>query len=536
MSRIKKITLGLFAASILLLPLTAHAHSAPINTLVIGLDASGSMRGTGIKESISATNQLVTGLTNIKTLKIFTFTDKVIPLGDVKDLASVKGGGETALYDTIWQLALISRDLGASLIIFTDGKDSKSKFSPYELNNRLSALPVAVNFVVYKPQPEDLQVLNTISKAHGGQVYQARDTKSLIEVFGQAVSAIDTSAPKNPAIAQPKVEKVQSTTESGFNFFALIMAIAVALISYLVFKLVSDWQEQDRLKGTWSTLLENYQSRSAESEDNRNTSANALPAIWPKNWQRHPISKWVGDTSLIAPKIRDGRKREFLFVLILIASAVLLLLINIPLLVVIPLTTITGLLLLRSMANSAMTKLQKDFETELPSALKLIASSLSGGLSFLQALDSFSSDGKGQVAFEFRRALSEIQMGAPIERALGDVAERMKSEDLKWVVFAFTVQREVGGGLAKILQSCAETIEERASLRQEIRTLSAEGRISAYVLMLLPIGIFAFLSLFKPEFIALFWQESIGQAMLLLVVLLMTGSWIWMQNLIKVRT
>ncbi|NDH38424.1 MAG: hypothetical protein EBX77_03925 [Actinobacteria bacterium] len=146
---------------------------------------------------------------------------------------------------------------------------------------------------------------------------------------------------------------------------------------------------------------------------------------------------------------------------------------------------------------------------------------------------SFSADGNSQVAREFRRALSEIQMGSPVEKALGDVADRMQSEDLKWVVFAFSIQREVGGGLAKILQTSAETIDNRSSLRQEMRTLSTEGRISSYILMLLPPGIFLFLLATKREFISLFWVESIGQGLLVLVIMLMGLAWIWIRRLVN---
>ncbi|NCX33394.1 MAG: hypothetical protein EBX26_04745 [Actinobacteria bacterium] len=206
---------------------------------------------------------------------------------------------------------------------------------------------------------------------------------------------------------------------------------------------------------------------------------------------------------------------------------------RLPLILALTLSLLSASISLRLLAERARRKLRLHFENELPSSLRLIASSLASGLSFLQALDSFSDDGDSQVAREFRRALSEIQMGSPVEKALGDVADRMQSEDLKWVVFAFSIQREVGGGLAKILQTSAETIDNRSSLRQEIRTLSTEGRISSYILMLLPPGIFLFLLATKREFISLFWVESIGQGLLVLVIMLMGLAWIWIRRLVN---
>ncbi|NCV44498.1 MAG: hypothetical protein EBW15_06875 [Actinobacteria bacterium] len=87
--------------------------------------------------------------------------------------------------------------------------------------------------------------------------------------------------------------------------------------------------------------------------------------------------------------------------------------------------------------------------------------------------------------------------------------------------------------MAKILQTSAETIDNRSSLRQEIRTLSTEGRISSYILMLLPPGIFLFLLATKREFISLFWVESIGQGLLVLVIMLMGLAWIWIRRLVN---
>jgi hypothetical protein len=174
------------------------------------------------------------------------------------------------------------------------------------------------------------------------------------------------------------------------------------------------------------------------------------------------------------------------------------------------------------------------FESELPAALKMLAGSLAAGLSFLQALHAYAEDGKGASAQEFRRALSEIQLGVPVERALESVADRMKSDDLKWAVSAFAIQREVGGSLASILKSTAETIESRFELRREIKTLSAEGRISTYVLMALPGLIFLFLALLRPSYISFYVTQPLGNLILLLVSISLGASWIWMRSLVRI--
>ena len=174
------------------------------------------------------------------------------------------------------------------------------------------------------------------------------------------------------------------------------------------------------------------------------------------------------------------------------------------------------------------------FERELPGALKMLAGSLSAGLSFLQALSAYAEDGQEVSAKEFRRALSEIQLGVPIERALESIAIRMKSEDLRWAVSAFAIQREVGGSLATILNSTAETIESRFELRREIQTLSAEGRISSYILMALPIGIFIFLTVVRPNYVGVFITEPLGNLLLLFTCLGLVTAWVWMKKLVRI--
>ncbi len=137
----------------------------------------------------------------------------------------------------------------------------------------------------------------------------------------------------------------------------------------------------------------------------------------------------------------------------------------------------------------------------------LIASALRSGLSFQQGLDSSAADGKGEVSRQMRRALREAQMGSLLEPALGRVADRMHSEDLRWTVLALGIQREVGGNLSNILETAASTIKGRAELRREVRTLSAEGRLSGYVLAALPVGLFLYMLVANREYVSFFWTN-----------------------------
>jgi tight adherence protein B len=178
---------------------------------------------------------------------------------------------------------------------------------------------------------------------------------------------------------------------------------------------------------------------------------------------------------------------------------------------------------------------QRAFADELPDFLLLLASALRAGLSFTQALESSADQNHGEVGRQIRRALAEAQVGSDLDSALMACAVRMDNEDLRWTVTALGLQREVGGNLSSILDGAAATIRERHALGREVRTLSAEGRLSAYVLMALPVGVFLFLLLFRREYVSQLWSSPLGIAMMVALVVLMLLGWIWMRAIVRIR-
>jgi len=175
------------------------------------------------------------------------------------------------------------------------------------------------------------------------------------------------------------------------------------------------------------------------------------------------------------------------------------------------------------------------FAEELPELLNILASALRAGLSLPQGLEAYASDSKGEVAREIRRTISEIRVGTPIEEALLGVAERMESEDLRWAVTALSIQRVVGGSMATILTTTFETVKSRAEIRREVKTLSAEGKLSAYVLISLPIGIFCFLFLTRREYIQVFWTNPAGTFLLVVIGIFLTAGWAWMKKIVEIK-
>ena len=143
-----------------------------------------------------------------------------------------------------------------------------------------------------------------------------------------------------------------------------------------------------------------------------------------------------------------------------------------------------------------------------------MAGSLRAGHSLLRAVDSVSQEAEAPTSEEFSRIVNETRVGRDLNDALDEVAERMGSDDFTWVAQAIAIHREVGGNLAEVLDAVGHTIRERNEIRRQVKALSAEGKLSAIVLMALPFGVTGFISLTNPGYIAKFTQSLTGYAML----------------------
>jgi tight adherence protein B len=176
----------------------------------------------------------------------------------------------------------------------------------------------------------------------------------------------------------------------------------------------------------------------------------------------------------------------------------------------------------------------KRLHGQLPDILMILASSIRAGHSFLQALDTVSKEVGEPGGKEFARALAEIRLGRPLDEALNAMAERIGSDDFKWAVLAVNIQRDVGGNLAEVLDTVAETVREREQIRRQINVLSAEGKLSMYILIALPVLIALWLFKVNPDYIGLLFKERIGIIMVITSVSLLFLGILWMRKIVKI--
>jgi tight adherence protein B len=189
-------------------------------------------------------------------------------------------------------------------------------------------------------------------------------------------------------------------------------------------------------------------------------------------------------------------------------------------------------LIARAILEHKADKRRREFADQLPETLQLIVSTLRSGYGLLQALDAVTAQAPQPTHDELQRAMLEIRIGRDPTEALAAVAARMRSVDFEWVVAGIDINREVGGDLAQILENVAETIRERHRLEGQIRTLTAEGRISAYILVALPFVLAGILSLINPGYLSAL-KSGAGLVLIIMGVILMIVGWIWMRRLVK---
>ena len=174
------------------------------------------------------------------------------------------------------------------------------------------------------------------------------------------------------------------------------------------------------------------------------------------------------------------------------------------------------------------------FTNQLGDCLMMVANAMRAGFSFLQAMDLVAKEMEPPISEEFKHVMRDIGLGASVERALDDMDKRVSSPDFSLVVTAVLIQQQVGGDLAHILDTISDTIQDRIRMRREIRTLTSQGRISGYVLGVLPFALAAFISVTNPGYLEPLFTERLGQIAIGIAVVMVLIGFIIIQRIVDI--
>jgi len=177
----------------------------------------------------------------------------------------------------------------------------------------------------------------------------------------------------------------------------------------------------------------------------------------------------------------------------------------------------------------------RKFEVQLPDALDLITRALRSGHAFPSALQMIGEEMAEPVAGEFRIVHDEVNFGVSLQQALTNLSVRVPSTDLRYFIVSVLIQRESGGNLTEVLGNLSRLIRERLKLMSKVRVLSSEGRLSAWILGVMPFALAGVMTLMNPEFMTPLWNDPIGISIIKYMLMLMAFGVLILRKIIKIR-
>jgi tight adherence protein B len=190
-------------------------------------------------------------------------------------------------------------------------------------------------------------------------------------------------------------------------------------------------------------------------------------------------------------------------------------------------------LLVRVVLNFMAGRRRKRFSDQLSDTLQILSGTLRAGHGLAQGIDAVGREAESPTAEEFRRLTIETRLGRDFIEALSALADRIGSDDFQWIVQAIEIQRDVGGDLAEVLDTVAGTIRDRTRIRRQVSALSAEGRMSAWVLMILPFGLGGMMEVTNPDYVSPLFGSSTGYKLLAVAAVLLIVGGLWLRRIVR---
>lgn len=543
--------------------------------VVLVMDASGSMQG----EPLAAAKQAaVTFLAEMPAgtraaSVIFGDTPALIaPLTDDTEasgaaLDPIAATGETALYDALTlALAQFSGDEGTrqALVVLSDGGDTASEATLEDATAAIAAAGAEFAAVELVTPEYDGGALRTLADAAGGAVLSVDDPGELASLYGEVAadllnryavtyaSAAGGQASIGLSVASGDLEFTtqRSITLPGTDargvpapdavvtgqpgWFATDGALLLGIgLIFAVFATTIGWMflrprdPQVRLGQRFGSSTSRLRSGALSQIVGRTTDA-----------AQRRLEKSGRDSALYSTLERAGvalRPGEFVVLVamagVLAAGAGLLFA-----------GPFVGLLFGATVAAVGPVVLKvlggrrcRRFADQLADTLQLMTGNLRAGHSILQAIDSVAGDAPSPTKEEFERLVMEVRLGRDLPDALRAMHARIGNDDFEWFVQALQIHREVGGDLAEILDTVAETIRQRGRLRRHVQALSAEGKLSAIILFALPFAVMALFSLLNPEYMAELFTTGVGRVALAGSGVFMTLGFFWLRKVVRVE-
>lgn len=550
---------------------------------VVVLDLSGSMNDDGaltraknaiadMAENLPEGDQMaVVSFSNDAEVET-VFTSNADQVKTALDGMAAPRDGRTAMYDGIRKaVTLFSTRPGLqpNVLLVTDGTDDVSS-SNLESARASVATSGAAFFAVQLTHKEgelDTGAISSIIERAGGASFSGTSESEIDEAFTDVMTtmrsqfvatyasqveqgAIDLTVTvggkeqKASFVAGGSAEGASTaqvvTTKEAFGpewlrenplIPVLFVGLAVGLMIYAVIHLAGS-----RNDGLQAVLSPYTEGGVAESEEDGALAQTAFlqRAVEMTEDFAEKQGFLENVSSLLERADLPLRAAEALF--FYVAGVILVALMAIFGLGLVPglIVTVIAALLPLAAVNFMAARRAKKFVGQLPDTLHLLSGSLRAGYSLMQGVEAVSQEVEEPMGKELRRVVTEARLGRELEDSMDAVGERMSSPDFAWAVMAIRIQREVGGNLSELLLTVAETMVQRDRLRRDVNSLTAEGRMSAIILGLLPVGLGGFMYMSNPDYMEPLFSTGLGQVMLGLAVVAILVGFAWMKKTITI--
>jgi tight adherence protein B len=521
--------------------------------VVLVIDASKSMAGAAIEGAMEAARMFAAQRNSQQQLAVVTFSRRATVLlpftADTSEIASALGetptlGSGTRLYDGVTVAAQLVQDAkmaAASIVVLTDGADTGSTASLSEAAAAAEKAHARVFTVGLRSHAFRASTLKAIAERGRGAYAEARSTEQLVAVYNRLgaqlaneyllryrslagpaetveveviVEGVEGSAtaryttPSLPTTVTPPYHRSIGTSlwTSPVTMIVASLATALLLVGALLALFNPRKATLRRRMGQFVTLPtrdEQTRRRTLLTEKVLESAEKSLERTrW---WSRFKEELEIAEirVSAIQIVVLTGLVTTILLWLLYTAGGLLFA----PLAFFVP-------FIVRSVIKRKLNHRRKLFSEQLPDNLQVLSSALRAGHSFVGALSVVVDDSPSPSREEFRRVIADEQLGVPLQDALDEVARRMDNRDLEQVSLVAALQRETGGNTAEVLDRVTDTIRERFELRRLVKTLTAQGRMSRWVVSALPVVLLSVITLINPGYMEPLFSEGVGRALL----------------------
>ena len=547
--------------------------------VVLALDTSRSMAGKPLAEAAAAATAFVDSKPPCDRISLVTFgqhaaqqgpfSSATIDADNALRTVAVGANSGTALWDAVDLSArvLASQQGGRVVVLLTDGNDVGSQASETAALSSLHRAG-AIAYPIGFGSKADTSGLERLATETGGGYHSAASSSTLSAIYGSIarelrrtwrVGYLTTARPGDKLELKASVGRLGSSQKSatvpagggssadGAKPSPLLPSPLYGKLGDLLFTLLAGLLVlgaglllASTMKGSWLKRRLAPHIDSTRRAAKRRTGRDRLEVLGglfraTENAFGHR-SQWRNLQLLLERADLPLRTVEFAWLLIGCSFGLGLLaaIAGSSSLVILAMFLVGGFVPYLFVWFKAKKRVRA-FEDQLPDLLITMAASLKAGHSFKQGLQSVVDEGQEPAAKELRRVITDTQLGRPMEEALTDTAERIGSKNFAFVITAVTIQRQVGGSLAGLFDMVADTVRDRQQFARKIRSLTAMGRMSAYVLVGLPFFIALALTVLNPNYMDPLYHSHAGHMLMVGGVTMMAFGSLLLKRIVSFK-